>query len=309
MKFQKPRILIENNYPDIDLPQPVLFKKMIKEVIFPLENSPLDKYIDTTVSFLKDKIKQKNKKVDVNLSNLGESLFFAKLCLTNKNNSHDVVRALIDTGAANSLLHESVVRKYKIPYDPVSLRLCTANGFDDNAIIGKCHLKFVLHGLNNKQMTRCTNFIISKKLNNLECILGAEFLFSEEKTITLDKSKLTINEKNISFQTTIFSDDTFPLNCQPNNNESIDLTCGSCENNPVYIKNNMIYVKNIELTKCEDSGVENTHVLAECSDLTSLELCEILVPQNDIPTIPLNTNLPTIPPETDFLTIPSNTVI
>ena len=157
-------------------------------------------------------------------------------------------------------------------------------------------------------MTRCTNFIISKKLNNLECILGAEFLFSEEKTITLDKSKLTINEKNISFQTTIFSDDTFPLNCQPNNNESIDLACGSCENNPVYIKNNMIYVKNIELTKCEDSGVENTHVLAECSDLTSLELCEILVPQNDIPTIPLNTNLPTIPPETDFLTILSNNI-
>ena len=137
----------------------------------------------------------------------------------------------------------------------------------------------MLHGLNNKQMTRCTNFIISKKLDNLECILGAEFLFSEEKTITLDKSKLTINEKNISFQTTIFSDDTFPLNCQPNSNESIDLTCGSCENNPVYIKNNMIYVKNIELTKCEDSGVENTHVLAECSDLTSLELCEILVLQ------------------------------
>ena len=52
MKFQKPRILTENNYPDIDLPQPVLFKKMINEVIFPPENSPLDKYIDTTVSFL-----------------------------------------------------------------------------------------------------------------------------------------------------------------------------------------------------------------------------------------------------------------
>ena len=284
---------------------------MIKEVIFPLENSPLDKYIDTTVSFLKDKIRQKNKKVDVNLSNLGESLFFAKLCLTNKNNLHDIVRALIDTGAANSLLHESVVRKYNIPYDPVSLRLCTTNGFDDNAIIGKCHLKFVLHGLNNKQMTRCTNFIISKKLNNLECILGAEFLFSEEKTITLDKSKLTINEKNISFQTTIFSDDTFPLNCQPNNNESIDLTCGSCENNPVYIKNNMIYVKNIVLTSCEDSGVESEHVLAECADLTPFELWEILVPQNNnnnIPTIPLNTDFPPIPPTIDFLTIPPHSI-
>ena len=64
MKFQKPRILTENNYPDIDLPQPVLFKKMIKQVICPLENSPLDKYIDTTVSFLKEQIRHKSKKMN-----------------------------------------------------------------------------------------------------------------------------------------------------------------------------------------------------------------------------------------------------
>ena len=49
--------------------------------------------------------------------------FLAKLCLSNENNSRIEVHALINTGAANSLLHESVVRKYKIPYEPVSLRL------------------------------------------------------------------------------------------------------------------------------------------------------------------------------------------
>ena len=63
MKFQKPRILTENNYPDIDLSQQVLFKIMINEVIFQPENSPLDKYIDTTVYFLKYKIRQKKKKL------------------------------------------------------------------------------------------------------------------------------------------------------------------------------------------------------------------------------------------------------
>ena len=79
------------------------------------------------------------------MSNLGESLFFAKICLTNKENTHNAVRALIDTGAANSLLHESIVRKYTIKYEPVSLRLCTANGFDDHAIVGKCHLQATVH--------------------------------------------------------------------------------------------------------------------------------------------------------------------
>ena len=154
MKFSKPKILQENNYPDLDISQPALLKRLVDEIIYPPENYPISDYIDT--------------------------LFFAKLCLTDNNNTHNAVGALIDTGAANSLLHESVVQKYKIPYEPVSLRLCTANGFDDNAIIGKCHLKFIFHDSNNNQMTRCTNFIISKKLNNLECILGAEFLFSED---------------------------------------------------------------------------------------------------------------------------------
>ena len=73
--------------------------------------------IAMTVSFLKEKISQKSKQVDVNLSNLGEPLFFAKLCLTNEYNSHNEVHALMNTGAANSLLHT------KIPYELVSLRL------------------------------------------------------------------------------------------------------------------------------------------------------------------------------------------
>ena len=174
--------------------------------------------------YLKNKLKDKVKKVNINAIGLGESLFFAKLCLTDNNNTHNTVQALIDNGAANSLLHESIVQKYKIPYEPVSLRLCTANGFDDNAIIGKCHLKFIFHDSNNNQMARCTNFNISKKLNNLECILGAEFLFSDDKTITLDKNNLAIAEKEVSFVTKIFSDDTFPLNCKTSYTKCINLT-------------------------------------------------------------------------------------
>ena len=312
MKFQKPRVLSENNYPDADISQPKLFKKLVNEVIYPLENSPLDKYIETTVSFLKEKIRLKNKKVDVNLTNLGESLFFAKLCLKD-HNTHNAVRALIDTGAANSLLHESVVRKYNIKYEPASLRLCTANGFDDHAIIGKCHLQFVLHDSNNRHMTRCTNFIISKKLNNLECILGAEFLFSENKTITLDKNNLSINECNISFKTKIYSDDTFPLNCTTMCAESMNLTCGSCENNPVYIKNNMIYVKNLRLASCADINVNNINMPLDFADFTRLELCDVLIPpippEDDISDIPLPSQLPSLPLPSLFPTLPNSTPI
>ena len=129
MKFSKPRILLENNYPDLDISQPALLKRLVDEIIYPPENSSISDYIDTTIVYLKNKLKDKAKKVNINAIGLGESLFFAKLCLTDNNNTHNAVRTLIDTGAANSLLHESIVQKYKIPNEPVSLRLCTANGF------------------------------------------------------------------------------------------------------------------------------------------------------------------------------------
>ena len=312
MKFSKPRILLENNYPDLDISQPALLKRLVDEIIYPPENSSISDYIDTTIVYLKNKLKDKAKKVNINAIGLGESLFFAKLCLTDNNNTHNAVRALIDTGAANSLLHESVVQKYKIPYEPVSLRLCTANGFDDNAIIGKCHLKFIFHDSNNNQMTRCTNFIISKKLNNLECILGAEFLFSDDKTITLDKNNLAIAEKEVSFVTKIFSDDTFPLNCKTSYTKCINLTCGSCENNPVYIKNNVIYVKNLVLASCGNLEKNIEHMAPEWADFASSELCEIIIPpipsDNTIPTIPpipSENIIPTIPPIPSDNTIPS----
>ena len=38
MKFQKPQILTENNYPDADISQPKLFTKLVHEVIYPPEN-------------------------------------------------------------------------------------------------------------------------------------------------------------------------------------------------------------------------------------------------------------------------------
>ena len=129
MKFSKPKILLENNYPDLDISQPALLKRLVDEIIYPPENSSISDYIDTTIVYLKNKLKDKAKKVNINAIGLGESLFFAKLCLTDNNNTHNTVQALIDNGAANSLLHESIVQKYKIPNEPVSLRLCTANGF------------------------------------------------------------------------------------------------------------------------------------------------------------------------------------
>ena len=46
MKFSKPRILLENNYPDLDISQPALLKRLVDEIIYPPENSSISDYID-----------------------------------------------------------------------------------------------------------------------------------------------------------------------------------------------------------------------------------------------------------------------
>ena len=175
------------------------------------------------------------------------------MCLNSSNGKHHAISALIDTEATNSLLHESVVRKHNIPIEPVSIRLCTASGLDENAIIGKCHLQFILHdSFGNKTMC-CTNFIVSRKLNNLQFILGAKFLISETKSVTINKGSLSLNENNVTFVTPIYPDESI-ASCEDNFSKNIcsDMTCGNCETNPVFVPDKTIYVKNLILSETDD---------------------------------------------------------
>ena len=43
-------------------------------------------------------------------------LYFTKICFQNKYGSHEAINALLDTGAANSLIHESVARRLNLDF-------------------------------------------------------------------------------------------------------------------------------------------------------------------------------------------------
>ena len=62
MKFSKPKILLENNYPDLEISQPNLIRKLIKEYVYPPEKLILSEYYNSTIEFLKEKLRSKNKK-------------------------------------------------------------------------------------------------------------------------------------------------------------------------------------------------------------------------------------------------------
>jgi Aspartyl protease len=104
-------------------------------------------------------------------------------------------RALADTGASNSLMHTSIAHKLKIKYEPIKLLLSTPTGVDDTAVKGIAHLRFKLTTKDGKIILVCANFIISSRLNDLEAILGNEFLFRNinVKSISLDTLEMRNN--------------------------------------------------------------------------------------------------------------------
>ncbi|RPH77636.1 MAG: hypothetical protein EHM77_07770, partial [Planctomycetaceae bacterium] len=115
MKFPRPRILLENEYPDLTDSQPELFHDMVTNFVHPEPESSIDNYINSTVEFLKNQQRQKQLSAKLNNVNLANNLFFVYLTLPpNK----EKIKCLVDTGASNSLLHSSIADKLKIPIEP-----------------------------------------------------------------------------------------------------------------------------------------------------------------------------------------------
>ena len=229
MKFAKPRVLIENVYPDMIISQPDLFKKFVLETVFPDSNSKMGKYLDSAISYLKEKQKARIKGVKINICELSTKLYFCSLCLKVNESDYKPISVLVDTGATNSLVHSSIVEKYGIKYEPLQLNLRTASGVDSEAILGICHLKFILHDVERHAFEYCTTFIVSTKLNNLSMILGAEFLFGEDKTLTLSEKNMYFSFKSTTCKIELRSQDVDPISCHNPHNKSQNLTCINCE--------------------------------------------------------------------------------
>ena len=179
MKFPKPKSLLVNEYPDSTTSQPELLKSMVQEIIFPQENSKMGNYVDTTIKFIKEQKKERAQKaslkvVKVHYQELGRKLYFVDTSTTGITPYKEIsFRALVDTGAANSLIHMSLVKELGLKYKPAKMVLATASGLDDTAIKGILHLKFALKTSEDKIILSCANFIVTTKLNGLQSIIGA----------------------------------------------------------------------------------------------------------------------------------------
>ena len=240
MKFARPRKLLINEYPDVNISHPDMIRHMCQQVIFPESNSDLDKYLNTTITYLKkqksDRVKKAQEKITrVNLVELGRNLYFVMCKCSNKSvGKQQHVKALVDTGAANSLIHTSVINNLGIGYKPLKLTLATATGLDDNAVKGIAHMTFVLRTTDNKEIRCCTNFIVTSRLNELQCIIGAEFLMDRKEVTAISKDKITLQHDKNTYSIGIFPDkepdlpqgyteDTLHV-------DIVDMTCRGCGN-------------------------------------------------------------------------------
>ncbi len=111
--------------------------------------------------------------------------------------SAELIPCLIDTGASNSLLHQSVIAKLNLPIQPTSMKMSTATGTSNDIITGTSHLTFQLIDHNGHEKRFCTNFIVTKKLNGMQCILGAEFLLDQTKVISISAAGIIVQKDDI----------------------------------------------------------------------------------------------------------------
>ena len=260
MKFPKPKHLVINEYPDLDITQPELLRQFVQNYVHPKENSYMDRYISRTIEVLKQakskKAKEKARKkalnnnikllntqnisvnsMQNNIAKLGHELFFIVCHVRNNEKKlYMPFKALTDTGASNSLLHTSVANKLGIKYEPIKLILATATGHDDTAVKGIAHLKFRVRSTEGKIIATCANFIISSRLNGLEAILGNEFLFRNKNVKSISLTKLEMFNDNTIESIEILSDkDKIRLNNEENvlfkdNDKYVNLTCKECGN-------------------------------------------------------------------------------
>ena len=207
MKFPRPRILVNNEFPDLILDQPRILQDLVTKIVKPIPNSPEDIYLDQTIEFIKKKAAQNHKKVKLFNVNIGQKLSYVTITIPPHT---DNILCLVDTGASNSLLHYKIAEKLQLKVKPTSMQMATATGTSSNAIIGTCHLTFQMLDQTGQAVSYCTNFIVARKLNGMQCILGAEFLLDESRVVSISAAKLTVQKLHTKYIVPITTDKVCP---------------------------------------------------------------------------------------------------
>jgi hypothetical protein len=171
---------------------------MVNNFISPPLGSDIATYIEQTIRFLKTQHKEKAVAARVNNININRTLPFVSMKIPPLQES---IQCLVDTGAANSLLHSDIAKQLPIKIQATSIKLVTATGSSSTAVQGIAHIYFELSSSPTKTANLyCTTFIVTNQLNGLQAILGAEFLLNPNKVSSISASKLALKSNNKTVQ-------------------------------------------------------------------------------------------------------------
>jgi hypothetical protein len=205
MKFARPRKLQANTYSDLNTPQPELFHELCNKIIYPPENSDRERYMMRSIEDLKARAKTKNKTVKLNQLLINRKLYFMNICICTKEmDSTDTnIQALVDTEAANSLIHTKTASRLGIKYEACKMTICTATGTDTESVKGIAHTKILMRTTKYKIESICVNFIVIDKLNGMDCIIGADFLKDDKNVAGVSNMNLIYKDERGSHRVKI----------------------------------------------------------------------------------------------------------
>ncbi len=231
MKFPRPRKLEINEYPDLTTTQPELLKYMVNNFISPLPGSDIATYIEQTIQFLKTQHKEKAVAARVNNIHINRTLPFVSMKISPLQES---IQCLVDTGAANSLLHCDIAKQLPIKIQATSIKLVTATGSSSTAVQGIAHIYFELSSSATKTANLyCTTFIVTNQLNGLQAMLGAEFLLNPNKVSSISASKLALKSNNKTIQILLLQQ-LPPATTIPDNQSTNSITTDTEQNSEIF---------------------------------------------------------------------------
>jgi hypothetical protein len=117
------------------------------------------------------------------------------------------VQALVDTGAANSLIHTKTASRLGIEYEPCKMTICTATGTDTESVKEIAHTKILMRTTKNKIVSSCINFIVTDKLNGMDCIIGADFLMDDKNVTGVSNMNIIYKDERGSHRVKISDED------------------------------------------------------------------------------------------------------
>ena len=201
-KFEMPKNLVENTFPDLKINLPDLLQLCINDrTPGTIEYDELSEYYSRKLAECFESKKTKCKpKIDVNYADTLQTTALREAWISLPGLT---INALLDTGATNNIITEETLAKvnpnaYKL--QPIQMKMSTATGTTKGNITAYTTISTTWYTTSGKQFTFDIQYLVAKTLSHYSIILGDGIL----KKLIFENQRLIFNIRSENLIVPVF---------------------------------------------------------------------------------------------------------